>query len=247
MPGQGEGHLRLRGSGSTEAFELADLQLALLDGTLAGQGRLRWSPALAGDITLTGEGLDPSPLLPDYPGDLRLEVRASGSRSGDGLNARIEPLSVVGSLRDRPLALRVTADVADSAVAIEEFDLEAGESRVDLRGTLAGDSLDLKWHIDSGDLGDLLPEASGSLAGSGTVSGSTALPAVRGTADGNAMRFADFALDRVALEIDVDLESTSPSRIDLTADGARLGDATIAHAALTGAGTRHDHTLRIGP
>lgn len=54
VPGRPPGQLSLSGHGDNEAFELADLQLALFDGSLTGRGDIRWSPEIRGSLMLDG-------------------------------------------------------------------------------------------------------------------------------------------------------------------------------------------------
>ncbi|MFN2289244.1 MAG: hypothetical protein ABR578_13015, partial [Chromatocurvus sp.] len=52
VPGQADGQLSLSGRGGSQAFELDDLQLNLLQGTLAGRGEIQWRPDIRGSVTL---------------------------------------------------------------------------------------------------------------------------------------------------------------------------------------------------
>ncbi|MEQ8515465.1 MAG: translocation/assembly module TamB domain-containing protein, partial [Chromatocurvus sp.] len=244
VPGQTGGQLTLSGRGDSEAFELADLQLTLLEGSLQGRGNVRWSPDVRGAITLDGEGLNPAVLAPDFPASLQIALRAEGGISNGVAEADIETLSLSGTFRERPVDVRVEGRFRDAQLSLDTLRVASGDTRVSASGVL-GDSLDLQWDIDSPDLGDLLPGASGSLAGKGGLAGSVSLPAVRGSLRGEAIAYADYRLERLALDLDVDLQRQAPSRLELTFNEVLLGGIGINRLSVSGAGNRSDHQLSL--
>ena len=244
VPGQTGGELSLSGRGGSEAFELADLRLSLLDGYLQGRGKVQWSPQLRGAVTLQGEGLDPAVLAPGFPGDLRITLRAEGGITDGAASAEIDTLSLGGSLRDQPLAVQLRGSVQGAQLDLGTFTVHSGQTRISAQGRV-GDRTELQWDIDSPDLGELLPGAEGSLSGRGSLTGSMALPAVRGDLQADAIAYRDYRLEHLALELDVDLGREAPSRLDFTLEEADLAGTEISSLGVTGAGNRHDHQLTL--
>jgi len=241
-PGQTQGQLRLAGRGSNEAFALNTLKLELLDGGLSGRGEVRWSPAIAGSVVLSGEGLNPALLAPEFPGELQLELRADGGIVDGAADAQIETLSITGTLREQPLDLRVQGSLVGEQLQLNTLDLHAGSTRIAASGEV-GERINLQWEIDSPDLGNLLPGASGTLAGDGSVGGRLPVPSVRGTLKGESLQYAQYQLARLALALDIDLERRAPSTLDLTVDQALLGGTDVSQISITGSGNRGDHQL----
>ena len=242
VPGQTAGELSLSGRGDSEAFELAELQLSLLDGSLQGRGNVQWSPQLRGAVDLAGEALNPAVLAPDFPGELSIALRAEGGVTDGAVTADIETLSLEGIFREQPLDVQLRGELQGAQVDLENLVVQSGQTRISAQGRV-GDNMDLQWDIDSPDLGDLLPGATGSLTGQGRVAGRLALPAVRGGLQGRAIAYGDYRLERLSLELDVDLEHEAPSRLALTLEQALLGATRIDTLSVTGAGKRGDHQL----
>jgi translocation and assembly module TamB len=216
----------------------------LLDGSLEGSGRLRWTPTLEGEIELSGSGIDPAVLVPELPGDLQLELQASGG-SRDGVAfARIDTATVSGVLRDLPVDLQLRGQLDDGRFDLQGFRLASGETLVTADGQ-AGDRFDLDWSLSSPKLGDLLPEAKGSIEGAGHVGGTLSSPTLRASLQGTDMRYAEYALNALALEADIDLERPAPSSVLLSLKQGALGAITLEELELTGDGTRAAHEFKL--
>lgn len=244
VPDQADGELTLSGRGDNESFELASLELALLDGSLTGRGNVRWSPAVSGAIALDGKGLNPGVLAPDFPGDLRLALRARGGVTDGSAEAQIETLALSGTFREQPVDVQVQGEFRNAQLRLDTLNARSGETRLSATGHI-GDSMDLQWDIDSPDLGDLFPGASGSLAGAGSLAGRIARPVVRGDLSGDSMAYAEYQLQQLLLELDVDLEREAPSTLELTLKDALLGDIEIRRFSVVGAGNRSDHEFDL--
>lgn len=244
VPDRGDGELTLAGHGGSDAFELDDLRLDLLDGYLTGQGGIRWNPDMSGVLTLSGDGLNPAVLAPDFPGDLALELRADGGIVNGAVNAEIESLSLSGSFRERQLDLQAVGRLEGAEIELETLNLRSGGTRINATGS-AGERMALQWDIDSPDLGDLLPDAGGSLSGSGVVEGTVAMPAVRGDLRGDAITYADYRLNQLRLELDVDPANGAPSVLELNLDQLLLAGVEISRLDVRGSGTPSAHTLGL--
>jgi translocation and assembly module TamB len=244
VPGRGDGRLSLRGAGDDSALRLQHLQLALLDGLLEGEGDVRWRPDIRGQIRLDGRGLDPGIVAADYPGQLTLALVASGAVTKAGVEADVETLSLGGRFRGLPLELDVRGAYREARLLLETLALQSGGSRLSARGS-AGEQLDLVFSVDSDDLGDLLPGASGSLSGEGKIGGALTLPAVRADIDGSAVAYGDYAVQQLSLSMDVDLERDAASRLRLEVADASLAGVDIGQASFRADGSRNRHQLTL--
>jgi len=244
VPDQADGELTISGSGDDESFELDSLTLALLDGSLTGRGNVRWSPEIRGAVTLDGEGLNPAVLAPDFPGNLEISLRAAGGVTEGAVQTQIDTLALKGTFREQALDVEVKGEYRDARLRLDTLVARSGESRINAAGYV-GDSMDLDWEIDSPDLADLLPGASGTLSGAGRLAGSLPLPVVSGTLQGESLAYASYQLSGLSLELDVDLQREAPSQLQLTLDQARLGDIEVGRASVSGEGNRTDHRLDL--
>src|SRR5690606_30997854 len=99
------GHLRAEGRGDRRRFDLALVDVAVLDGSLEGSGRFGWEPSLAAAMDVEFTRLDPGLLVPEWNGRIDGSIEADAAVADDGLAADIERLEVAGTLRGRPIDL----------------------------------------------------------------------------------------------------------------------------------------------
>src|SRR5690606_26562064 len=99
------GRVAARGEGGSEAVELAGLDLEFLGGTLTGDARVAFAPAIAGDIRLDFAGLDPGLFAPAWAGTLDGRVEAFVDSGDTGTIVRVEQLAVDGRVRERPMQI----------------------------------------------------------------------------------------------------------------------------------------------
>ncbi|MEE4276872.1 MAG: translocation/assembly module TamB domain-containing protein [Halieaceae bacterium] len=237
--------LSFEGQGDRSAFTIRALDLRALEGQLSARGKLRWRPQLRGEISAEGSGLNPAVLAPDFPGSLNLALGATAGVSDGRVEARVDTLSIDGVLREQAVDLQLEGSVQDGRYDLATLHARAGQSSLRARGSI-GESLDLQWSIDSPDLGDLLPGASGSLSGNGSSSGALALPAVRGELKGEGVAYAGYTIGQLALGADVDPARSAPSRLALElADVMLPGEIAIGSLELDGQGNRSDHAVDL--
>ena len=100
--------------------------------------------------------------------------------------------------------LQARVDARGGSVEVRTLTLTSGEANVEARGRV-GEALDLAWSFRAPDLGQLLPEARGSLSGEGQVSGTLTSPQVRGRLNGKSVSFQEHGLERLAADLEVTL------------------------------------------
>ncbi len=244
IPGQADGKLQASGRGSTGFLDLDRLHLALLNGAVDGSAKVEWKPEVTGRVELTGSGLDPSVLLPDMPGDLQLEIRAQGGMSGGIATARIEAFSVSGRFREQPLDLQLQANLQGPQLRLETLELAAGSTRLSAAG-LIGEEMDFDWTLSSPDLSQLVSDTGGAIDGRGHIEGPLDLPAVRGFLRARDLNYGQYSLAQLSLDMDVDLNRTAPSELELVLGGGQLGGVAVETLTLVGRGTRSDHQLQL--
>ncbi|MFC7302466.1 translocation/assembly module TamB domain-containing protein [Cognatiluteimonas weifangensis] len=189
------------GRGTRAQIRVRQLHATMPTGTLEATGHLRWSPALAWDGAATLAGFDPGYFLPDWDGAVDGRLASTGeTRSNGDLDARLDVQRLGGRLRGRALGghgrVALLRPANDAAATRYEGDiaLALGASRVSARGTIA-DTLDVHAAFAPLQLGDLLPDAAGTLHGTLALGGARTAPDVAADLDGRGLRYRRWQAD----------------------------------------------------
>lgn len=171
-----------------------------------------------GQFTLTGT---PQAYRLDARGDLKLQDLLAGQ-----------------------LALRARSAEEPGSWQIEAASLTGGASRVEAKGQV-GSEYDLDWRVDALRLGDLSPQATGSLSGKGTLKGSFPELAIRASASGSGIGFRNFRLAQLEIDGDINLAKGQASRLKADIVDAVLAGTRVARLAVDGSGTTAQHRVRL--
>lgn len=238
------GRIAVQGDGSLEAVKLNRINIEALEGTLTGTAEASWRPALSGAVDLRGEGLNPGPVLAEWPGKLGLRVKGQAEMKDGQWTAQLDRIDADGVLREHLVDLETRGDFDGEALDLERFSLASGDTRLSAQGRV-GPSLDVDWRINSTDLSHLLPEAGGSLNGEGTARGPLQRPQVEAVLRGSGLSYQDHALESVDLDADVDVSGGNNSRLSLILKNGRAGGTEIGQVRLTGSGNARAHNLEL--
>src|SRR5699024_8003843 len=91
--------LDLKGRGSLDGFTISHLKANTLEGQVQGQGKIVWSPALQGRVSLKGEGINPGVVRPKWPGEIRFSAKGRMKTRKGQFQASLQSLTVDGKLR----------------------------------------------------------------------------------------------------------------------------------------------------
>lgn len=232
----------LEGSGDRDSLRLDHLRLAALDGAIDGVGSLRWHPDLQAEIEISARDINPGSWLPAWPGRLDLQGRVSARQDQGRLDLDVPGLQVTGRILDYPLRIDAGVHYLPGALNVRSLLVQSGESRIEARG-LVGENLDLSWSIESPDLGDMLPDAAGSLVASGTALGSLGEPLVTAAIQGDQLAYRDAGARGLSVDARIDITGSSPSAVALELLEARASGIEVERVSLTGEGTPYDHAL----
>ncbi|MDT8440339.1 MAG: translocation/assembly module TamB domain-containing protein [Desulfuromonadales bacterium] len=191
---------RLNGdwSGSTTSLLLRQISGDWLGGELAGNVDIDWAGPLAARLEVSAVGLDPSRLDAAWTGRLNLDADLA-LRQQDG-----EPrLTFAAAFRDselRGLPLRGAARGSWQADTLEFERLELAGDGFSLQAVgSTRQRLDLALQVD--DLGGLLPEAAGRLAGDGWLAVRDGIWYGALQAQGAKIAYADLSVAQAALDV----------------------------------------------
>jgi len=184
-------------------LQFDSIELAILDGKLAAQGQLYWSPMLSWNSTVTASDINPASLLPDWPGKLATRLQTEGHIKDGKITASAHIADLSGTLRDYPVMLRSELFWRDDTLDVESANLTSGDTQISVNGTV-GKTLDLDWSLDSRNLAELYPGAQGQLEASGHLAGEPAAPTIEARFNGSSLRFDDYSVEAIDGDINVD-------------------------------------------
>jgi len=130
-----QGSFKIQGGGSRTSARISMLEGQVLGGSVSGELGANWEDGLAWDTAVRARGIDPEPLLPDWPGylDGQLEMRAD-SRSE---TIQVELASLHGRIRGIPVKASGGFDIAGDDVTFSHLDIRTDEAILVLDGNWA--------------------------------------------------------------------------------------------------------------
>ncbi|HTQ80936.1 MAG TPA: translocation/assembly module TamB domain-containing protein, partial [Thermoanaerobaculia bacterium] len=236
------GHWTLTGEGTQSEFHFAALQGDLLHGRLNGRGTVGWVPRPRWDLTLDGQGLDPTGVRPDLPGKLDFIASTRGELRPEGPQGKVDLPRLSGTLRAQPLSANAAVKLAGKEYEISHLSARWGDARASASGRV-GDRLDLTWEADLPNLALALPGAGGALGGHGHLSGPVKTPRVNADLHFAGLTYGDNHAAQGTLKADVDLAPAGTTQLDLATRQIAAGGQQIGELTLTLRGTLNQHTL----
>ncbi|MFO7953564.1 translocation/assembly module TamB domain-containing protein [Thioalkalivibrio sp.] len=227
--------------------QIERLQVATDTGArLALSGDFDWSEGFAWDLALDGDGLDPSLVVTEAPGQLALALTSAGHLDADGtprLEARLQRLE--GTLLDQPVSGQAELGLEDQRLRLDRLDLALGRNTLTARGEWT-DRLDFELQLDAPELDRAWPDLGGRLELDARITGDPDRPRVVAHGSGSGLRLADVTLDRLELDADAGLEVAAPAEIDLRLSGLELGDGTrLESLRVDGSGRVDEHRMTL--
>ncbi|MCK5069103.1 MAG: hypothetical protein KAR01_01130, partial [Desulfocapsa sp.] len=234
----------LNGDGNTKNIKDLQLDIALLDGKVALQGDVEWSPIVKWNIKSSAEQINPGIQYPDWTGKLNWLIRSNGNLTEDGLSANIDIDDLQGQLRELPITGSGNIVMQPGDIHIHNLHLASGSAILNANGNL-GEQSNLQWQIDIEDFSDLLPDASGLLKATGTVQKSISQPKLSTKLFGASIKYADFTLKKIESNINIDTSWADSFTFDITAEKLKSGGNVVDIIQLQGSGTREKHSILL--
>ncbi|MET0892925.1 MAG: translocation/assembly module TamB domain-containing protein [Pseudoxanthomonas sp.] len=192
--GQQAAKVDFDGRGNADQLVLNKLLATMPTGTLDARGVVGWEPQPRWELVARLAGFDPGYFLPDWKGNVSGELASKGqARETGGYDATLDVPRIGGSLRGRKLdgrgkfALRGDEGQGELALVL-------GNSRVEAKGRV-GDTLDIDANLQPLQLDDLLPDASGRIAGTLRLTGKRNAPNVEADLSGSGLKWSGYAAD----------------------------------------------------
>ncbi|MGN0858782.1 MAG: translocation/assembly module TamB domain-containing protein [Stenotrophomonas sp.] len=205
---QQQAALKIDARGSQRGAFIQELVATTPGGKASIEGKVGWEPVLAWEAKADLDGFDPGYFLPGWDGKVSGQVVSNGARqpaadpsdpaSPPGpLQASVDIPRLHGQLRGRALQASAALQL-EGEQAQGQIDLSLGNSHVQAKGRV-GNQLDVQAQLQPLQLDDLLPGASGSLAGSLQLRGRTDSPDIHADLQGSGLRWGDYQAQSLSL------------------------------------------------
>lgn len=241
---QRKGRLELKGRGSLKAFQLQKLTVTGAPGRLTGHARIVWAPRLDATVALSGNSLNPGAIITGWPGDFELGLKLTATQKDSHLYAQVRRLHVDGTLRGQPLHLEANAKYGPDEVVIEQLDLRAGQTTLQVSGQVS-EPMDVQFSLASDDLSTTIPDAEGRLTASGHVGGRYKRPEIKATLEAHDLAYRTNQIGRLELNADIDWQAHQHSTLQLVAENGSLGGIKLNKATVQASGAPGDHQFAL--
>ena len=170
--------------GDTTRATVRRLDARTRAGALATRGTVTFAPTLGWDLAASLADFDAGLFAPGWDSAIDATATTRGATRADGgLDIDVDAPRLGGTLRGKPLSGSLDARIATApaarparALAVDgTVALRIGGSRLDARGRI-GDTLDIDARFSPFALGDLLPDARGTLDGTARITGARTAP-----------------------------------------------------------------------
>lgn len=232
-----------RGVFSKEELTVAEYNVNAFDGSLSGDAKLQLAQPRAWKLSTHARNVNPVDLHREFPGRIELLAQAEGKGLNKSASFRLTLTDLKGTLRNQTVRARGTVRRDGKTWQVNDANLAFGGARIALDGKLR-DTIDARWSVNAPALGQLLPQAEGSVQFSGTATGALESPHVIAELRGENLRYEAWLARRLVIDADVDAGARSPSRLSVQAQQLGRGRPLIDQLLVTGSGVATDH--RIG-
>ena len=240
------GDVSLWAEGEGNASEVRVLQARIKSGSARAD--------IDGEIVIQAEGgrwntkasvagIELARLRPDVDGTIALDASVSGEMPDwRAPRTSIAIDAVTGTLFGKSLSGGGTVVLDEYSVSFSDVVIGTGDNDIGIDGQIA-EKIGLNLRVNATDLGAILPEIAGGLAGELRVSGTPEVPRVGGQLDGVNIGIYDLRAE--ALQIKGAGDSRGKLRIDMRADGISRGDQRFETVTASLAGTLAKHEVAV--
>lgn len=217
------------------------LDSKLLGGTIRTTGQVHWAPALAWELALQGDALDPAVQWPAWPGKLALRAALKGGISQQGVEINADLQQLDGTLQQQPINATGRARYDPDGLNLQRIALRSGPNRFDLSGRL-GDKLDLVYALKAPKLAAIWPALQGSIQADGRLGGQRDNPEISTQLQANGLRYAEQRIDQLSANLSW---KQGEANGQLTATGLRSADWQGRKLLVSLTGPPESHQARL--
>ena len=240
-PGWHTGGLAAEYQGNGSGLKLAPLSGNLLEGRLAGNLELAWSQGLRVRGNLSGRGINPGEITPDWSGRVNFDLVGELERNLVGaLKGKLNGKLLESRLHGKDLQGELVADFAGERLRVARLFLKG--KGFDLRGSGQLDQrMDLVARVD--DLSRLVPGAAGALQADAWVRWRNGRLAGSATGQGSHLAASGVRVGSARLSAELSDAKGYPLRLEASLGRLEMGRLQAESALLKLDGSVAHHTL----
>lgn len=244
IPGISAMKVQAMGRGDLAQLTVEALHIAALDGNLSASGNLTWSPEFALGLDIEATDINPGVAWSEWPGHLGMKTHLDIASKGERVNIALQRLDLHGTLHQYPVTAQGDLSFDDGIPGSTGLLISSGKNRAEVSGILDVQS-GLRYRIDAPQLSAVLPGLTGQMRADGTVKGT--LERISGSVDLSAtgLAYQEHSLQTLNMQAWFDPSRPQTSRINVSAQGARLGQTPIDKLTFTGQGWVDDHRANL--
>ena len=236
---------QLQARGNESHIQMHQLRLALLDGTITATGRADWSgatPRANTEITLAN--INPGTHWPAWTGSLNGASRLQYQQPDDAAwQLTLQALDLKGRLRGYPVTATGGGIIQPEQYRLQDLKISSGDSRLHVNG-LVSDNSQLNFALNSPDLRQLLPEASGRLQAEGQLSGNYQTPELQANITAQRIQSPWLQLAELRAQTDIDA-AANRFNVSLQASDLERDGRVINTLELESDGSLSQHTMDL--
>ncbi|NOQ65517.1 MAG: hypothetical protein GQ582_13480 [Methyloprofundus sp.] len=237
------GKLHLTGLGDRQQFNINNLSLEILKGTIHSAGRLSWTESIPSQLQLSSEKIDLKPLL-GYPSLVSLETQLTGNLLQQK-NIHVSINQLAGKIRDKEMTGTAQAHYDKQQLLIKKLQLQIGKNSLAVKGAIGTKNSDSKLSFDLNalDLQELSADLKGSAIAQGSVQGSLTQPSIQFKLTADNLKFQQQHIAHLQAKGNVITAGKGQLELELKARKIQLQQTEIEHLHLQAQGEFAQHKL----
>ena len=165
----------------------------------------------------------------------------NASLDSETWNGRLQVIQIIGDLSGYPLNGNAAISILNNTPVIEHLRLATSDNSLSIAGNLSNEA-GVSWSLQAPALNQLLPDASGSMNGSGTLSNAGGSIKIAGSLNANAVKYQTYYGDAINVTFDFNEDLVS-AKVLLQNIGSAETNDLISSANLDLRGNPNQHTL----
>jgi len=242
-----QAQLQFNGTGTTENFSIAQLDLRSKLGQLQLNGEIGWKNAPHFDLVALGSHFNPAIVMPEMVGDLNFKTHLTGQLLAEKLQLAVLIEYLKGRLRNYPVLAQGQLNLVDKQLEIKALSLASGANTLSAHGQLGETQARLEVKLAAPELKTLWKGLGGQLNATAHLQGALTDPSLRLEAKGKQLHFAEHTLTDLTMAVNYAADKKTRSTLQVNAAGLQSGATQIKRFTLTGQGlpAQHQFTAQV--
>ncbi len=232
--------LKLVGQGNSEGINALQLATNMAEGTITGNGKIAWNPAINWKASLHANHLNPSVTGKYWPGEVSFVLDTVGDLTPNHPKMVFELKQMNGQINHYPLLGSGLLQKNQDQWLVKKIMFSSGNNTLSMAGHVDAHSL-LTWNIQLNDLSKLVKDSNGFVKSQGIFTGSLEQPIINATASIKDVHFKNSSL--AELDATAQFDFLKPSHIVMNATGLNLDGRLIKKINFNAQGNVESHQI----